>query len=363
MTTDRVRIAVDAMGADSAPLVEVQGALAAAASGELDVVLVGDEARLRPVLDQAGPAALSGRVQIRHAPEVVGMDEAPVIAFKHKKASSMRVCFDLAKAGEVDAVVSAGNSGALMAGALFVLGRIDGLDRPAIITSLPSAGDPCVMLDMGANVDPKPGMLAQFAVLGATYARLLHGKPRPRVGLLSNGVEEHKGTALTREAHALLTREGPGSGQHPGFDYLGYVEGRDIFRGQIDVVVTDGFTGNVVLKSCEGLVDWLIQTTKDEVRRSGWLTRLGAGLMKPAFRRFRHRTDYAETGGAPLVGVDGVVLICHGASDARAIKNAVVTAARFARLSLLRELSRAIDEHSYLWRPATHTEDDPVSGA
>jgi glycerol-3-phosphate acyltransferase PlsX len=363
MTTDRVRIAVDAMGSDSAPLVEVQGALAAAAGGELDVVLVGDEARLRPVLDEAGPAALSGRVQIRHAPEVVGMDEAPVIAFKHKKASSMRVCFDLAKAGEVDAVVSAGNSGALMAGALFVLGRIEGLDRPAILTSLPTMGDPCVMLDMGANVDPRPGMLAQFAVIGATYARLVHGKPRPRVGLLSNGAEEHKGTALTREAHLLLTRQGPGSGQHPGFDYLGYVEGRDIFRGQMDVVVTDGFTGNVVLKSCEGLVDWLIQTVKDEVGRSGCLTRLGAGLMRPALRRFRGRTDYAETGGAPLVGVDGVVLICHGASDARAIKNAVASAARFARVSLRRELSCAVSEHSYVWRSASLREDEPAPGA
>ncbi len=351
------------MGADAAPLVEVQGALAAVAGGQLDVVLVGDEARLRPMLDEAGPAACSDRIQIRHATEVVGMDEAPVIAFKHKKASSMRICFDLAKAGEVDAVVSAGNSGALMAGALLVLGRIDGVERPAIIASLPTSRGQCVMLDMGANVEPKPAMLAQFAVLGATYARLVHDKPRPRVGLLSNGAEEHKGTTLTREAHLLLTRQAPGTGQHPGFDYLGYVEGRDIFRGQTDVIVTDGFTGNVVLKSCEGLADWLTQTMKDEIGQSGWLARLGAGLVRPALRRFRRRTDYAETGGAPLVGIDGVVLICHGASDARAIKNAVQTAARFARVSLRRELTRAVSDHSYFWRPASPSEGAPGPGA
>jgi glycerol-3-phosphate acyltransferase PlsX len=351
MTSARVRIAVDAMGADAAPAVEVQGVLAAVADGAIDVVLVGDEVRVRPLLDRTGPAASAGRIEIRHAPEVVGMDEAPAIAFKHKKSSSMRVCFELAKAGEVDAVVSAGNSGALMAGALLVLGRIDGVERPAIIATFPTAEGQCVLLDMGANVEPRATVLAQLAVLGAAYARLLHGKPRPRVGLLSNGAEEHKGTALTRDAHQCLSRPGPGAGQHPGFDYLGYVEGCDVFRGQADVVVTDGFTGNVLLKSCEGLVDWLIQAMKDEVASAGALARLGAVLMRPALRRFRQRTDYAETGGAPLVGVDGVVVICHGASDVRAIRNAVRMAGDFARLALRQELTRAVAEHAYLWQP------------
>jgi glycerol-3-phosphate acyltransferase PlsX len=353
----RVRVAVDAMGADGAPRVEVEGALAALASPTTDVVLVGDESRVRPLLDELGPAVPAGRIQIRHAAEVVGMDEAPATAFRQKKASSMRVCFDLAQAGEVDAVVSAGNSGAMMAGALLVLGRIAGVERPAIVTTFPTQTGQCALLDMGANVDVRPTVLAQFSVLGAGYARLLHGKARPRVGLLSNGAEGHKGTALTREAHQLLTRAGT-SGRTAGFDYVGYVEGRDIFQGRADVVVMDGFTGNVLLKSCEGLVEWLTHAIREEVARGSVLEKLGALLMRPALRRFRRRSDYAETGGAPLVGVDGVVLICHGASDARAIKNGVLAVSELVRARLRQEMVRAVAEHAYLWH-----EDAPADGA
>jgi glycerol-3-phosphate acyltransferase PlsX len=269
----------------------------------------------------------------------------------------MRVCFELAQQGEVDAVVSAGNSGALMAGALLVLGRIAEVERPAIVTTFPTQTGQCALLDMGANVDVRPSVLAQFSVLGSGYARLLHGKARPRVGLLSNGAEGHKGTALTREAHQLLTRAGT-SGRPAGFDYLGYVEGRDIFRGHADVVVTDGFTGNVLLKSCEGLVEWLTQAVREEVMRGSVLEKLGALLMQPALRRFRRRSDYAETGGAPLVGVDGVVLICHGSSDARAIKNGVLAASALVSAHLRQEMARAVAEHAYLWH-----EDAPAQGA
>lgn len=336
------------MGSDGAPRVEVDGVLSAVASSGLDVVLVGEEPRLRQALEAAGPGAPLGRIQIRHAPDTVGMDEAPAIAFRHKKASSLRVCFDMAKAGEVDAVVSAGNSGALMAGALIVLGRIGSVERPAIATTFPTRSGQCALLDMGANVDLRPSVLAQFAVLGATYARLQHKKPRPRVGLLSNGTEEQKGTVLTREAAKLLGRAAS-KGASAEFDFLGYVEGRDIFKGTADVVVTDGFTGNVLLKGCEGLVEWIADAVKEEVMRGSLFEKLGAWLMRPALRRFKHRSDYAETGGAPLIGVDGVVIVCHGGSDARAIRNAVLTAGEYAMIDLRSEISRSIETHGYLW--------------
>jgi phosphate acyltransferase len=339
------------MGSDGAPRVEVDGVLSAVAASGLDVVLVGEEPRLRQALEAAGPGAPLGRIQIRHAPDTVGMDEAPAIAFRHKKASSLRVCFDLAKSGEVDAVVSAGNSGALMAGALIVLGRIGSVERPAIATTFPTRAGQCALLDMGANVDLRPTVLAQFAVLGATYARLQHKKQRPRIGVLSNGTEDQKGTVLTREACKLIGRA-TAKGAVAEFDFLGYVEGRDIFKGTADVVVTDGFTGNVLLKGCEGLVEWITEAMREEVMRGSFLEKLGAWLMRPALRRFKHRSDYAETGGAPLIGVDGVVVVCHGGSDARAIKNAVLTAGEYATVDLRSEISRSMSLHNYLWSEA-----------
>ena len=338
------RIAVDAMGSDAAPRVEVEGVLAAVRARGMQVTLVGDEARLRAEL-----AALGGArepIVVRHAPEVITMHDSPSMAVKQKKKSSMRVCFDLLKAGEVDAVVSAGNSGAMMACGLLVLGRLPGIERPAIVTTFPTKAGECALLDMGANVDPKPAVLAQFGVLGAVYARLLHGKPRPRVGLLSNGAEEHKGTVLTREAHHLLARS---TGGPADFTYVGYVEGRDIFKGDVDVVVTDGFTGNIVLKSVEGAAEVILAMVREEVMRSGLLARLGAALMIGALRRLRKRMDYAEHGGAPLLGVNGVALICHGGSSATALTNAVYVADRFAQIGLGQELTAAVARHGFIW--------------
>jgi glycerol-3-phosphate acyltransferase PlsX len=277
------------------------------------------------------------------------MHDAPSMAVKQKKKSSMRMCFDLVKAGEADAVVSAGNSGAMMACGLFVLGRLPGVERPAIVTTFPTRAGECALLDMGANVDPKPAVLAQFGVLGAVYARLLHGKDRPKVGLLSNGSEEHKGTPLTRDAHALLSRAAQRGSNDAGFSYVGYVEGRDIFKGEVDVVVTDGFTGNIVLKSVEGAAEAIMAMVREEVLRSGIVAKLGAALMTSALRRLKRRTDYAEHGGAPLLGVDGVALICHGGSSAMAIKNAVWVADRFAQIGLGQELAVAIGRHGFIW--------------
>ena len=343
-------IAIDAMGADGAPRVEVEGIVAAVREKGIDVIVVGDEPRVRAEIARLGAAG--EKITVRHAPEVITMHDPPSMAVKQKKKSSMRMCFDLCKAGEADAVVSAGNSGAMMACGLFVLGRLPGVERPAIVTTFPTKVGECALLDMGANVDPKPTVLAQFAVLGSVYARLLHGKARPKVGLLSNGSEGHKGTPLTRDAHQLLARSARGEGVGAAdFDYVGYVEGRDIFRGQVDVVVTDGFTGNVVLKSVEGAAEAMLDMVRDEVQRGGILAKLGAALMTTALRRLKRRTDYAEHGGAPLLGVEGVALICHGGSNAKAIKNAIFVADRFAQIGLGKELTSAIARHGFLWEP------------
>jgi glycerol-3-phosphate acyltransferase PlsX len=353
------RIAVDAMGSDAAPRVEVEGVLAAVRARGMKVTLVGDEPRLRAEL-----AALGGSrepIVVRHAPEVITMHDSPSMAVKQKKKSSMRVCFDLVKSGEVDAVVSAGNSGAMMACGLFVLGRLPGVERPAIVTSFPTKAGECALLDMGANVDPKPTVLAQFGVLGAIYARLVHGKPRPKVGLLSNGAEEHKGTALTREAHQLLARADANS--RADFTYVGPVEGRDIFKGEVDVVVTDGFTGNVVLKSVEGAAEVILGMVREEVTRSGLVAKLGAALMTGVLKRMRRRMDYAEHGGAPLLGVDGVALICHGGSNATALTNAVYVADRFAQIGLGKELTAAVSRHGFIWdgAPGEHPPAEAIS--
>jgi glycerol-3-phosphate acyltransferase PlsX len=359
-------IAVDAMGAEGAPRVEVEGILSAVRERSgLQVILVGDEPRIRSELQAAG--ARDEKIAVRHAPEVITMDDPPSMAVKQKKKSSMRMCFDMVKAGEADAVVSAGNSGAMMACGLFVLGRLPRVERPAIVTTFPTKVGECALLDMGANVDCKPAVLAQFAVLGSVYARLLHGKSTPRVGILSNGSEEHKGTTLTREAHQLLSRVSPVDGPAadaapPNFQYIGYVEGRDIFKGKADVVVTDGFTGNVVLKSVEGAAEVIYSMVREEVIRAGLIARLGAALMTSALKRLKVRTDYAEHGGAPLLGVNGVALICHGGSNAKAIKNAVYVADRFAQIGLGKELTSAISRYSALWESVLPTTTSSAGG-
>lgn len=342
------RIAVDAMGADASPRVEVEGALSAVRERDVQVLLVGDEPVVRAALAEAGGGAET-RIEVVHAPERITMHDAPSIAVRQKKQSSMRICFDLVKSGRADALLSAGNSGAMMACGLFVLGRTKGVERPGIVTALPTRTGHCAVLDMGANVDPKPTVLAQMAVLGSVYARLLFDRDRPRVGLLSNGAEEHKGTPLTRETHALLERAGAKEAQ-AAFDYAGYVEGRDIFRGEIDVVVTDGFTGNIVLKSVEGVAEQIMALARSEIMKAGLLAKLGAMLLRPALRRLKRHTDWAEYGGAPLLGVEGVALICHGGSNATAIKNAIFIAERFSRVGLHTELADSVSRHAFLWQ-------------
>jgi glycerol-3-phosphate acyltransferase PlsX len=270
------------------------------------------------------------------------MDDHASVAAKSKKDSSMRVAFDLVKKGEAQAVVSCGNSGAFMACGLFVMKRAEGVDRPAVVTTFPTRGGVCALLDMGLNVECRPQTLAQFAVLGAVFARLRHGKARPRVGLLSNGEESSKGTELTRETHKLLSQG------EKDFEYVGYVEGRDIFSGKIDVVVTDGFTGNVVLKTAEGVSQFVFDVMRQEVTATR-LGKLGASLLRGAFSRLKKKLDYAEEGGAPLVGVDGVAVLCHGSSNAKAVKNAIRVAAQLVDGGLPQAVAQSIARHQALW--------------
>jgi glycerol-3-phosphate acyltransferase PlsX len=331
------RIAFDAMGGDHAPEPELDAAVAVSREGRKDIgiTLVGDEAQIREGLARRG-ASVGAALTIRHAPEVIRMDDHPSVAVKAKKQSSMRVAFDLVKAGEANAVVSAGNSGAMLACGLLVWRRLPGAIRPGIGTTFPTLDGECVLCDMGANVDVQASMLAQFGVLGAAYARTMHGKPRPKLGLLANGEEESKGTDLTREANAILRSLGGAT-----LEYVGYVEGRDIFGGRVDAIATDGFTGNVVLKTAEGAAQALVEMLKRAFASSP-RAQMGYMLAKPALQKFKRRLDYAETGGAPLLGVDHLALICHGRSNATALKNAIHAAARYLDKRLVENVAEAL---------------------
>jgi glycerol-3-phosphate acyltransferase PlsX len=327
-----VKIAVDAMGGDYGPAVVVAGAAAAARDFGSPVILVGDKAAIEREVTRLGAEHLP--LEIRHASQVVGMAESPVQALRRKRDSSLRVAAQLVKDGEAAAFVSAGNTGAAMAIAMFVIGVLPGVDRPAIAAVLPNLKRFTVLLDVGANVDPKPVHLLQFAVMGHVYARDILGFDNPRVGLLSVGEEEGKGSQLTREAYEQL--------KDSSLNFLGNVEGRDIYNGRCDVVVTDGFTGNVALKISESLAEMLAAMIREELTRDV-RSKLGAALARSAFDRFRRRVDYTEMGGAPLLGIDGAAIICHGASPVKAIKNAVRVAGEWARAGVNEHIKAALE--------------------
>lgn len=331
-----MRVVVDAFGSDRAPGPEVAGALKAvrAAPGDLEVALVGDEATLTQALAQAGRGA-SDAIVVVHAREVVTMDDHPGQVFRAKPESSMRLAVARVAAGDGDAVVSAGNSGAMLACATLVMGRIQGVERPAIVAVLPTPTGPLVLCDAGANVEPKASQLAQFGVIAAAYDRVVHGRERPRLGLLSNGAEAGKGTALTREAHARL------SALQGAFTFIGYVEGSELFRGGVDCIATDGFTGNVVLKTCEGIAEGMFGLVRRELEKTP-LARLGSALVAPALRGVAKKIDYTEVGGALLAGVTRPAVIAHGRSDAQAIASAIRAAARFAAERLPDQLAAAL---------------------
>jgi len=327
-------IALDAMGGDLAPAATVEGALRAHRERGLDVLLVGDERRLRSELHRAG--AGENELRIHHASEVVEMAEHPGQALRRKKDSSIRVCFELCQRGDADGVVSAGNSGAVLAGGLFVFGRLDHVDRPCIGGSVPTLGGSgrAVLVDMGANVECTPLQIVQFALMGEVYARRVLGIPHPRIGVVANGEEEGKGTDLTRAAAAALRKP------ESGVRFAGYVEGKDVFSGEFDVIATDGFTGNVLLKTAEGAVWAFGQLLKRQIQSSRVAT-AGALLMKSQLDQVKKRVDYEEVGGAPLLGVRGVAMIAHGRSTHRAILNALSGAEAFAQQHLEEDLAAA----------------------
>lgn len=317
-----MKIALDAMGGDLGPSVNVQGAIDACREWpDLEVVLVGDRTKLTQELK---PYNLNShlKVQIYHAENIVGMHESPVEACRTKPDSSIMICAKLVAEGQVDGLVSAGNSGATMTASLLHLRRLEGISRPAIATILPTLQGHCVMLDMGANMDCKPKHLLQFAVMGSVYFQAMFKKSNPTVGLLSIGEEEGKGNELTLETHSLL--------KNSGLNYIGNVEGRDIPMGKADVVVCDGFVGNVVLKFGEGLAEAIIKLMKKELQGHP-LALLGGLMIKGVLKTIKRKVDPAEYGGAPLLGIQGVSIVSHGGSNAFAIKNALRVAAELVR--------------------------------
>ena len=327
-------IAVDAMGGDFAPQSAVEGAFRAAAEDGCAILLVGDRVRVEPELRRHGGDA-GGRIEVVHAEEVVGMDEPAITPIRKKRRSSLRLCAELVKDGRAQAMVTAGNTGATLAAAKMVIGTVAGVDRPALAAVLPNARGRTVLLDVGANVDSKPVHLREFAVMGHFYAQEMLGTPAPRVGLMSIGEEEGKGTDLTREAYRLL--------KTTGLNFIGNVEGRDVFSGRADVIVCDGFVGNAVLKSAEALAEMVRRMLREEIAGAPG-GKLGYLLAKGAFERFRERTDYTEYGGAPLLGINGGCFIGHGRSNAHAVQNAVRRAVEFSNARLDRKIRDKIAE-------------------
>jgi len=307
-----IRIAVDGMGGDHAPSEIVKGAVEAALQHGVEVVLVGRKEILRSELARCAPWASS--LPIADASQVVGFHESPAAVVRDKRDSSIVVAMNLLKGGEVSALVSAGNSGAVMAAALLILGSMKGFDRPALGALFPTPSGTILLLDAGANVDCKPDFLVQFAHMGSIYMENVFKVSHPRIGLLNNGEEETKGNRLTKEAHKLLRKS--------QLNFIGNIEGKDIFRGLADVVVTDGFTGNVLLKASEGFSEIALNFLK-QVLNSKLEFKVPGFFLAPALEAFAKRLDYSEYGGVPLLGVNGNVIIAHGRSDAKAIKNAI----------------------------------------
>lgn len=306
-----IKIAVDGFGGDYAPEQVVAGCLQAASEDRIPILLAGDQAVLAPLI--AGRPG-SELIEIVHASEQIGMDEAPVEAVRAKKDASLTVAARLVKDKEAAGLVSAGNTGACMAAALFIIGRIKGIERPAITSLMPTVKGICLMVDVGANVDCRPSHLAQFAQMGAIYAQRVLGRPNPRVGLLNIGEEPSKGNDAAQKAYQLLSCA--------DINFIGNIEGRDIPGGEADVVVCDGFVGNIVLKFAEGLGLGMFSMLKEELTAS-LPRKLAAAVLRPGLAKIKKKMDYAEYGGAPLLGVKGTVIIAHGSSNAKAIRNAI----------------------------------------
>ena len=330
------QIALDAMGGDLGTVELVAGAVEAVQQYDVRVVLCGDEKLIRAALQQLGSQE-SDVLQVIHAPQVISMDESPFDAVRKKKDSSIVRAFHLLKEKKFDAVVSAGNSGATMAAAVRYLGRLPTVSRPGIAGIYPTLKDPVVMMDVGANVDCRPQHLLQFGAMAAAFSEVVMLKKRPRVGLLSIGEEGGKGNTLVKKTHDLF--------RQTTLNYVGNVEGRDIFKGDVDVIVCDGFVGNVCLKVSEGLAEAILHMLRDEISQS-LKAKIGYALAEGAFKNFKKRVDYAEYGGAPLLGLNGTGIICHGRSNAKAIKNAIKVAVKCVEQNINKEMEEQLKIHN-----------------
>ena len=341
MSSNKTVIAVDAMGGDLGPSVVVPGAIEAARQTGAKILLVGNEATLDGELNRLSPSGVD--LEIVHAPEVAGMDEKPSDILRRKKNASIQVACRLVRDGAAQGVVSAGHSGASVACGMFIMGRIPGVERPALASLLPTEKEPVVLLDVGATVDCKPYNIFQFGLMGDAFARDILNKESPRVGLLSIGEEEGKGNSQVKEAYELFKMA-------QNLNFSGNIEGRDLFTGEMDVAVCDGFVGNVALKLSEGLGLSLSRVLKRELLNSGFLPKLGSLLAKSAFRRFAKVVDYAEYGGAPLLGPQNISIVCHGRSNAKAICNATRMATLFVEKETNKRLMETICANEELTR-------------
>jgi len=333
-----MKIALDAMGGDVAPETPVAGAVRAAREyPHLEIVLVGQQQAVEEVL--ASYPQRPSNISIVHAAETIGMDEPPVSSIRKKRDSSINVGVNLLKDRKVDAFVSAGNTGAVVSASTLLVGLLPGAERPGIAIMLPGVKGDTLLIDVGANIDPKPMHLFQYALMGETYARHVLGRNNPTVGLLNVGEEEGKGTGFIRETYGMLERA--------GLNFVGNVEGRDLFSGEYDVIVCDGFAGNVALKTAESLASAISQVLKRSLAMSP-ITRLGAWLSHDAFKALRQEIDYAERGGAPLLGVNGICIIAHGASTAKAIKNAIRVGYESANHGVNQHILASIQKHAIM---------------
>ena len=331
-----MKIAVDAMGGDYAPEEVVLGAIEAVKAYKYDVVLVGDEKKIRKVMAEHGSEE-SERLTIVHAAEVIEMDEHPAQAIRKKKDASIVVATRLVKEGVCDAVVAPGSTGAAVTAALLGLGRIKGIERPCIATPIPSKKGVSVLLDSGANSDSKPKHLVQAAIMGTHYAKYIFNIESPKIGLLNIGAEASKGNELSQTTYPMLEAT-------KTISFYGNIEGRDITEGIVDVVVCDGFVGNVILKFGEGIALFIMQLVKDSIRKGGILAKLGAMAVMPAFKHLKKRLDFTEYGGAPLLGVDGGFIICHGSSKAKTIRHAVRVAGELVEEDVVGHIRSSIEE-------------------
>lgn len=330
-----MKIALDAMGGDFAPLESVKGSVEALLENkDLSIILVGDKAKIEEELKKYNYD--KDRIQIEHTDEAILMNEemAPVMAVRKKKKASMNIALDLVKEEKADACISGGNTGALMSASLMKLGRIKGVARPAITALIPNKKDKMVLLDVGANADCKPEYLEQFAIMGSLYAKLLLKKTRPSVGLLNIGEEEGKGNELVKSTYELLK-------ENTEINFIGNIEAREMMEGNVDVVVADGFTGNVVLKAMEGTASIILGILKQEIKES-FICKIGALLLKPVFMKLKKKLDSRESGGAIFLGLDGISIKAHGNSDALAFKNAIKVAVLFAENEFIEKLKQVV---------------------